>query len=190
MLERKGTDMFEMYDNVFFGPHMGMIPFEAMDNTKRMVNKGMDVYRAWLGYLDAVTDKGFELGYETISGQEVNVDSFFETLREAHDDFTKQIADTLNDTPFKGLNDIGQAMKQTMDPFSEQQEMAIGFFKELCDINTKMFNLSVSVMKETKTPPRYENIIDFCAAFVGRDKSFENTNKSVSQEDTEMRKAA
>lgn len=188
MLERKGTDMFEMY-NVFFGPRMGMIPFEAMNNMKRMVTKGMDVYRAWLGYMDVVTDKGFDLGYEAISGQEVKVDSFFETVREAHDDFTTQMADTLNDTPFKGLNNIGRAMKETMDSFSDQQKTAMGVFKDLFDFNTKMLNLSVSVIKETKTPPRYENIIDFCTAFVGRNK-LANKGISEGQEEAEIRKAA
>jgi hypothetical protein len=179
MLEKKRADITGIYKDMFFGSWMKNTPspFETMKRMNGTATKGFKIYGAWLEYLDSVTDKGFEVGCDAIAGEEIKVDTFFKTFREAYDNFTEHVTDTFKDTPFEGIKEIDKAVKKTLDFFSPEQEGVTGLLKNMCEFNNNMINLSVSAMGDislTKKLEDYETIPKFigtCTEFL------ESTNK-------------
>ncbi|QTA88732.1 hypothetical protein [Desulfonema magnum] len=179
MLEKKRADITEIYKNMFFGSWIknAPSPFEAMKNMNGTATKGFKIYGAWLKYVNSVTDKGFETGCDAIAGEEIKVDTFFKTFREAYDNFTDQVTDAFKDTPFEGIKEIDKAVKKSLDVFSHEQKEATGFLKNMCEFNNNMIDFSLSAMGNisvAKTLQEYDTIPNFigtCTEFL------ESTNK-------------
>lgn len=128
------------------------LQFESVKDMSEAVAKGVSsyvkIYDSWLRNMDSVAREGYEAGRRSINGEEVETDKFFEALRGAYDDITTSVVESLKETPFAGIKEIDQAVKESLDSFSEEQKMAREFLNELFGFSTKMINLSTSALKE------------------------------------------
>ncbi|GEM_PF-3115013 len=131
-----------------------MMPFTAipMRDTSEAVARGMNsymkVFNAWLKGMDAMGREGFEIGQKIGSGEQVQVDSFFESMKTAYTGITTGVLEVLKDTPFAGMKGIDRAVKDALDSLPEEQEMARAFFQELLDFSVRQRNLSTDAMKQ------------------------------------------
>jgi hypothetical protein len=113
------------------------------------VNSYMKMYDSTIKNATSVLKEGFEAGRKTLKGEDVKADEFFETLKKACDDAVACVSETLKETPFEGIKEIDEAIKKSMDSFSDEQKAAHAFLSEIFEFNTKLAKLSATAVKET-----------------------------------------
>lgn len=96
-----------------------------------------------------LTRKSFDAGRKSISGEEVEIDTWFDSIDKARDDAAAYMTDILTDTPFEGIKGIDKAIKQSVESFSDEEKSARAFVREICALNAKLAKLSVTAIKES-----------------------------------------
>lgn len=126
-------------------------PFSSGNGNKisGVISNSTKMYNAWLKNTNSAAKKVLEVGRKTVSGQEVDIEEFFETLKNSYDEMMACTSECLEETPFKGIKAIEQITKKFVDSFSKDQQKVTSIYKELFEFNTKMINFSVSFRKES-----------------------------------------
>ncbi|MDM8524863.1 hypothetical protein QUF80_15955 [Desulfococcaceae bacterium HSG8] len=98
-------------------------PCDVMNNMNQTATRNIRIYRAWLDYLDCVSSKAFELGYNSASGDIMKTDQFqfLSTVRDASDSFTASVTTVLKNTPFEDMNIFWESTNklcQSLPPLS------------------------------------------------------------------------
>ncbi len=146
------TEWTRMYTGFTNMAKMMPLPFASMKDASEAVAKGVNsyvkIYNAWLKGMDSVAREGYEIGQKASAGGEVETDQFFETIKATFDNVTASVVESLKDTPFAGVNGMGQVVKEALDSLPTDQKAAKEFLRELFSFSVKMKNLSTETMKE------------------------------------------
>lgn len=125
---------------------MMQIPFESTRYYTEAWARGIDMYRryyeAWTRSTDRLARLGTEVGRQLYSGDKPDPNRFFDTLREAYNEWSQGIVDSMGDTPFAGVKDIDQAIKRGMDSFPGEQHAAKDFLRLWFDFSIEAIKLS------------------------------------------------
>lgn len=124
---------------------------EMNQTVAKAINSYVSIHDAWVRNMDAASRQGYEIGRRLIAGEDAEIGDFFETLKTAYEDSTNSLMEALKSTPFSGIEQIDQELKNSLDAFPEEQEMAKNLIQELFRFNTKMMNISTSGMKDAST---------------------------------------
>jgi hypothetical protein len=128
------------------------LPYEPMKNMNESLRENVRAYRTicdnCMKNAVNIVREGYRLDVKIIAGEEPETDAFFEALNCAYDDIACTMADTLKESPLKGVKDINEAIKKSLDTFSDERNTARAVFKEMMNFNAKMAKLSLSAMKE------------------------------------------
>lgn len=139
-------------ENMFKTDFFGEGGMEKAKQLNDVYAKGIKTYikacdNAMSGTLE-ITKKGFEAGRKSMAGEEIDMD-MFEELKSAYKKSLDCMEDVLKETPFEGIKDIDDAVRKSLDSFSDEQKSIKAALKEMASFNTKMANLSVTAVKET-----------------------------------------
>jgi hypothetical protein len=128
------------------------LPYEPMKNMNETLCKNIRSYREisdnCMKNMVNIVREGYRVDAKIIAGEEPETDAFFEALNCAYDDIFCKMADTLKETPFKGVKDINESLKKSLEAFSDERNTAKSVFKEMMRFNAKMAKLSLSAIKE------------------------------------------
>lgn len=133
-----------------------MFKFGEQNNANQMNEAFTKNIRSYMKMYDCsskgmleIMRESFEAGRKSITGEEMEIDALFATIDKARGEAAAYLTDILSDTPFEGLKEIDKAIKQSVNSFSNEQETAKAFVREICGLNAKLAKLSVAAMRES-----------------------------------------
>lgn len=131
------------------------LAYGSVKTMNEALTKGIGSYKkisdSYVRNMMDVAARGYALDMEILTGKEAEADKFLETLNQAYEDIATTVVDALKDTPFKGIKEVDEALKNSLDSLSDERKMARSLFKEVANFNAKIAKLSVSAMNEAMT---------------------------------------
>jgi hypothetical protein len=128
------------------------LPHESMEDLNKALAKGTDSYRKiWDSYIRNALHlfkEGYQMDVRSLVGEEIDTDNFFEALNDAYHDVSATVVDALKGTPFEGIKEIDDAVKKSLDMFSNERETTKALIKDLAEFKTNMAKLSATAAGE------------------------------------------
>jgi hypothetical protein len=152
------NDLFAIWPETIFPSAKGFSDIfgeKGATNVKQINEafiKGLGSYmKAYDGAVKGMVDiirEGFEAGRKSMTGEEIEADALLKAIGKAYDNAGECMIDILSDTPFEGIKEVDQAIKQSFESLADERKIVKAFFKEICDFNTKLGKLSTAAAKE------------------------------------------
>jgi hypothetical protein len=128
------------------------LPYGPMKNMNEALAKSLDssrkIYDSYLRNMMTVMRERYEIDLKSVAGDSPETDRFFDLMRRAYEDISATAVESLKDTPFEGVKEIDEAVKQSMAALSEERQMMRALFKETIAFKAQVARLSSSAMKE------------------------------------------
>ncbi len=128
------------------------LPYGPMKNMNETLAKSLDssrkIYDSYLRNMMTVIKERYEIDLKSAAGNEAETDRLFDVMRRAYEDISVTAVESLKDTPFEGVKEIDEAVKQSLEALSEERQMIKALFKEAVAFKTQVAKLSSSAMKE------------------------------------------
>ncbi len=128
------------------------LPYIPMKNMNEALAKSLDssrkIYDSYLRNMMTVIKESYEIDLKSVAGSEPETDRLFETMLRAYEDISATAVESLKDTPFEGIKEIDEAVKQSLEALSEERQMMRAMFKEITAFKARVAKLSSSAMKE------------------------------------------
>lgn len=124
------------------------VPYETVKMDESLT-KTMDSYQKICDTCLRNMVSIYDLNMKSITEEETGTDKFFETLWNAYNNMSATVVEVSKDTPFEKIKEIDDAVKESLDAFSDERTMARGLFKELVEFSKKIAGLSVSAASES-----------------------------------------
>lgn len=148
----RAEDWGKVYGNFASTLKTMPLPYSSMKDTSDGMTKGFNsyvkVYDAWFKTVDALAREGSEMTQKMTRGEPVESRGLFESARKAYDNVSAAWVESLKDSPFAGAKDIDQAVKNSLDSFTDEQRTAAQYTEEMLNLSMKTMNLSSTTMKE------------------------------------------
>ncbi|MDM8515361.1 hypothetical protein QUF76_04120 [Desulfobacterales bacterium HSG16] len=113
-------------------------------NIGQIIKSSTQIYDTWLDNVDTVARNSFELGRQSLSGEQSDTNQFYSGIKEACDG----ISQSLKDTPFKGIGKIDPVLKESIDIFSSDENAILSASRAFSCYNINLVKKSVAAGNE------------------------------------------
>jgi archaellum component FlaC len=128
------------------------LPYGPMKNMNETLAKSLDssrkIYDSYLKNMMAVIKERYEIDLKSVAGDDPETDRFFDAIHRAYEDISATAVESLKDTPFEGVKEIDDAVRQSLETLSEERQMVRALFKEITAFKAQVAKLSSLAMKE------------------------------------------
>jgi hypothetical protein len=143
----------KMYGNMANTLDAMPFPFSVMkdmgDSVAKAMNSNVKVYDAWFKSMDMLSKEANEIGRRMGEGEAVETKPFFDSIKNSYANLSNAFMETLKAFSLNGSREIHEAIKNSTNSFTEEQEITAKLVEEMLKYNAKAANLSVSEIKKT-----------------------------------------
>lgn len=128
-------------------------PFSATkdmgDAAAKAINSNIKIYDAWYKSVDSLTREAYEIGHRMGEGESVETKPFFESIRNSYGNISNAFLETLRNFSLDGSREMHEAVKNSADSFSDEQEVTAKLVEEMLKYNARAADLSATGIKQT-----------------------------------------